>query len=185
MACRNWPTCCHETHNVRVPAAALFESAPALRMKRFHFPLETVLRWRETAVEQEEVKLQRLFTERQRIIRTIEETRASGVAAEQSIRGRGEIVSTDLRSLAAFRLHIEERLRTLAQRLSDLAPLIEQQRRAVLEAERRFRLMVKLRERRQAEWRYEADRENEAFSQEAFLGRWSARGRGASHAKGE
>ena len=146
-------------------------------MKRFRFPLDSVLRWRESALEQEEQKLQSLRAEEQRILRAIEQARSEGIAAEQSIRERREIVSTDLRSLAAFRLHLEQRLKTLAQRRIDQAGLVEQQRRAVLEAERRFQLMVKLRERRLAEWQYEAARENETFSQETFLGRWGARKR--------
>jgi len=146
-------------------------------MKRFHFPLDAVLRWRETALEQEEQKLQGLIAEEQHILLTIAQTRAEGVTAERSIREQRVMVSTDLRSLAAFRLHLEQRLKTLAQRRADQAALIEQQRRAVLEAERRFELMVKLRTRRLAEWQYEATRENEAFSQEAFLGRWTARKR--------
>ena len=151
-------------------------------MKRFHFPLDSVLRWRETAVEQEESKLQSLLAEDQRILRSIEQARMDGVAAEESIRAQREMVSTDLRSLAAFRLHLEQRLKTLAQRRADQTALIEQQRRAVLEAQRRFQLMVKLRDRRLTEWQYEAARENETFSQEAFLGRWSARKRVATAA---
>jgi flagellar biosynthesis chaperone FliJ len=146
-------------------------------MKRFRFPLDAVLRWRETALEQEEAKLQSLFAEEQRILGAIEQTRAEGAAAERSIREQREMVSTDLRSLAAFRLHLEQRLKTLAQRRADQTALIEQQRRAVLEAERRFQLMVKLRNRRLAEWQYEATRESEMFSQEAFLGRWGVRKR--------
>ena len=93
-------------------------------MKRFHFPLDAVLRWRESAVEQEEQKLQGLLAEQQRILRNIEQARAEGVAAEQSIRQQREMVSTDLRSLAAFRLHLEQRLKTLAQRRTDQAALV-------------------------------------------------------------
>ena len=151
-------------------------------MKRFRFPLDAVLRWRESALEQEESKLQSLFAEERRILGAIEKTRAEGIEAEQSIRAQREMVSTDLRSFAAFRLHLEQRLKTLAQRRADQMALIEQQRRAVLEAERRFQLMVKLRNRRLAEWQYEIGRENEAFAQEAFLGRWSARKRLAAGA---
>jgi flagellar export protein FliJ len=151
-------------------------------MKRFRFPLETVLRWRETALAQEQAKLQGLLAEERHILRTIEQTRAEGVAAERSIRERREMFSTDLRSLAAFRLHLEQRLKTLAQRRTDQAALIEQQRRAVMEAERRFQLLTKLKDRRMAEWQYESGRENEAFAQEAFLGRWSARKRLAAGA---
>jgi flagellar export protein FliJ len=151
-------------------------------MKRFRFPLDTVLRWRETTLEQEEAKLQRLFLEQQRIALAIEQTRADGVAAEQAIRERREMVSTDLRSLAAFRLHLEDRRKTLTQRKAEQAALIEQQRQAVLEAERRFQLLVKLRDRRASEWQYEAGRETEALAQESFLGRWNVRKRLASDA---
>jgi flagellar export protein FliJ len=143
-------------------------------MRKFHFPLDSVLRWRETAVSQEEAKLRRLFREDQRIALAIEQTRAEGAAAEQDIRRQREMVSTDLRSLAAFRLRVEENLDRLAQRRTQQAALIEKQRQALLEAERQFQLLVKLKERRHAEWTYEAGRETENFAQESFLGRWSA-----------
>jgi len=152
-------------------------------MKRFRFPLDSVLRWRETILEQEEAKLRRLFLEEQRIALAIDQTHAEGVAAERAIRERREMVSTDLRSLAAFRLHLEEKRKTLTQRKAQQAALIEQQRRAVLEAERRFQLLVKLKDRRASEWQYEAGRETEAFAQEAFLGRWSVGRRRAANAQ--
>ena len=144
-------------------------------MKQFRFPLDSVLRWRETTLEQEEAKLQRLFREQQRIDQAIEQTRAEAVAAENSVRGQREVESTELRSLAAFRLAIEEKRRSLVRRREQHALLIEQQRRSVLEADRRFQLLVRLKARRAAEWQYEAGRETETFAQEAFLGRWNAR----------
>ena len=146
-------------------------------MTRFRFPLDSVLRWRETILEKEEATLQRLFLEDQRFALAIEQTRAEGAAAEQAIRERREMVSTDLQSLAAFRLHLEEKRKTLIQRKAQHAALIEQQRQAVLEAERRFQLLVKLKDRRASEWQYESGRETETFAQEAFLGRWNVRKR--------
>jgi flagellar biosynthesis chaperone FliJ len=150
-------------------------------MKQFRFPLDSVLHWREMTVEQEEAKLRGLLLEDQRIALAIEQTWAEGAAAERAIREQREIMSTDLRSLGAFRLRLEEKRRTLHQQKAQQAALIDQQRRAVLEAQRRFQLLVKLRARRESEWQYEAGRETETFSQEAFLGRWSARKRLAAN----
>jgi flagellar export protein FliJ len=151
-------------------------------MKQFRFPLDTVLRWRETILEQEEAKLQRLFEEQKRIGLAIEQTKADGVAAERAIREQRVMVSTDLRSLAAFRQHLEERRNALIEQKTRQAALIEQQRQVMLEAERRFELLVKLKDRRASEWRYEAGRETEAFAQESFLGRWNVRKRLAANA---
>jgi hypothetical protein len=150
-------------------------------MKRFRFPLDSVLRWRELTLEQEEAKLRRLLVEEQRIVLAIEQTHAEGVAAEQAIREQREMMSTDLRSLAAFRLHLEDRRKALVQRKAEQAALIEAQRQVVLEAERRFQLLVKLKNRRASEWQYEAGREAETFAQEAFLGRWNVRKRIAAN----
>jgi flagellar biosynthesis chaperone FliJ len=146
-------------------------------MKQFRFPLDSVLRWRQMTLEQEQAKLQRLFIEEQRIALAIDHTRAQGAAAEQAIREQGVMVSTDLQSLAAFRLSVEEKRRTLLERKARQAALVEKQRQVVLEAERQFQLLVKLRERRMSEWQYEAGRETETFAQEAFLSRWNARKR--------
>jgi len=156
-------------------------------MKRFHFPLDNVLRWRQTSLEQEQEKLQRLFVEDQRIGVAIEKTRTDAVTAEQGIREQREMVSTDLQSLAAFRVHLEQKRQGLTRRRAQHALVIEKQRQAVLEAERRFQLLVKLRDRRVSEWQYEAGRETETFAQEAFLGRWTARKRlpAKSHTEAE
>ena len=144
-------------------------------MTRFHFPLDNVLRWRETIVDQEEAKLRRLFSEDQRIAAAIERNRADGIAAEEAIRRQTVMVSTDLQSLGTLRLHVEENHRKLTERRAQHALLIEKQRVAVLEAERRFQLLVKLKQRRASEWQYEERRETEAFAQESFLGRWNAK----------
>ncbi len=152
-------------------------------MKRFHFPLDSVLRFREMTLEQQEAKLRRLFVEEQRIGLAIEQTYADGDAAEQAIRAQREMASTDLQSLAAFRVHLEGKRKTLLQQKARQAALIERQRQAVLEAEQRYQLLVKLKERRAAEWQYEAARETEAFAQEAFLGRWNVNRRLAANAQ--
>jgi len=150
-------------------------------MKRFHFPLDSVLSWRATMLEHEEAKLQQLFAEQQRIVFAIERTKAEGAAAEQIVREQREIVSTDFQSLAAFRLRVEQRGIELNQRKAQQAERIEKQRQAVLEAERRHQLLARLRDRRASEWRYEAGRETETFAQEAFLNRWSAQKRLAAN----
>lgn len=144
-------------------------------MTKFTFRLDSVLHWRQTILEQEEAKLQRLFLEDQRLALAIEQTRTEGIAAEQNIREQRVMVSTDLRSLAAYRLHLETTRKTLTQRRAHHAQAIEKQRQIVLEAERRFQLLAKLKDRRASEWQYESRRETETFAQEAFLGRWSAR----------
>jgi flagellar export protein FliJ len=146
-------------------------------MKRFRFPLDSVLRWREMHVEQEEAKLQKLFLEEQELAREIGRIRAEAAQAEQHLRASREIASAELRTLAAFRLYVEERLKTLAVSGAELKKKIDDQRRRVLEAERQFQLMQKLRGRRLAEWQYEFGRENDAFADEAYLARWIAKQR--------
>jgi hypothetical protein len=69
---------------------------------------------------------------------------------------------------------IKSRLEKLRQQKQDLLKRRQEQQRLTVEAERRVKLLEKLREQRFAEWEAAMEREQESFAGDAYLARWGA-----------
>ncbi len=142
-------------------------------MKRFTFPLERVLRWRRTQAELEEARLAELFGELERIRREIaalERELAGGEEALLAAARKGEAV--DPRTLAfleEFRRYVRGRRRELRGSETELEWRISEQRKALVEARRRVRILEKFKEKKFGEWRLAADREASRLADELFL----------------
>jgi flagellar export protein FliJ len=142
-------------------------------MKRFEFRLERVRDFRRQQLELEETKLERLHAERQEL--DAESARLESEAARTrgslmvttSVEGR-ELVSADryLHHLASLRKRHDEKVAVWQARALE-------QRKAVIEARRRVRLMEKLEAQQLRAWTMETDRDQENLSSELFLARWN------------
>jgi hypothetical protein len=142
-------------------------------MSAFRFPLEKVLNWRRTQLEIEEAKLQRLVAQRLALERARAELEAAGVHAEADVRGWGSVAGGDLAALSGFRRHVSAKEREIAGHHAECEKAIGEQRRVMVEAQRRCRLLERLRERRHADWKAAADRDLEAMATESYLARWT------------
>lgn len=141
-------------------------------MRRFRFPLETVRRWREAQLEMEESRLQNLFAELRAIESRLRHADEARAAAEREVLSAQVVEAQQLAALEAHRLHLAAEKERLKKQETDCAGRIAAQRQRVVEAERRLRLMDKLKEHRLAEWDAEFNREQEALSTEVFLAQW-------------
>lgn len=141
-------------------------------MRSFHFPLEGVLGLRRTQLEIEEAAYQRFLGEVAALDRTRAELEALGIQAEVQVRQWRPLSGTDLAALAAFRGALQSKQRSIAACRVEAAKRAAAQLAAMLAAQRRCRLLERLRERRLAEWRHEADREIETLAAESYLARW-------------
>ncbi len=141
-------------------------------MQRFRFRLASVLKWRTLQLEIEENKLEVLFAERNRATAELARLDECRVEADRIL----ERDTVDGQSLAALDRH-RASLKSTGQKLraaaADCERRIAAQRQQVSEAERRVRLLERLKERRLAEWNTEADRELEALASETFLAKWA------------
>lgn len=146
-------------------------------MRRFQFRLETVLGWRRLQVETEEARLRALFEELRRVEAARERVETERADAEREVLYAASATADELAALEACRAFAGRELERLAAERQRCEGLIAGQRQRLIEAERRLRLLEKLREKRRAEWRQAADREQEAVAAELFLGQWSARRR--------
>jgi flagellar export protein FliJ len=141
-------------------------------VKRFVFRLESVLRWRRSLFEQEQNRLRALVAERDAILLRLKELEELRQRAEQALLEAPAVTGSELAALEAYRRRLNLERARKQQELTDCEPRIEAQRQRVLEAQRRVRLLERLRERRFSEWEAELNRELEALAAESYLARW-------------
>lgn len=138
-------------------------------MTKFHFRLASVLRLRELELAREREKLAALVAERTRLERSLASVAEERAEAHAFVRARPDAGSMEFRALSAFLLGSSARAAALRGSIERLDRAIAAQRERVLAADRNERLLVKLRDKRLAEWRAENDREMEILAQEAWL----------------
>jgi flagellar FliJ protein len=140
-------------------------------MRRFRFRLETVLRWRGVELELEKSRIEKLFAERRGLEMQLLEVEDSLRNAARLLEAR-TLGAEDLAAFERYRRHLEREAESIAARRADCGKRIAAQQQRVVEAERRIRLLERLRERRLAEWTLESNRELEALASETFLSKW-------------
>ena len=142
-------------------------------MSSFRFSLQRVLDWRRAQLEMEEVR----YRDRQSAVAALDRERAaleaSGIQAEGQVRGWHTLAGSDLSALGAFRRSLRARQRQVAVRRAEAAKALAAQLKVMLEARRRCRLLERLRERREAEWRIAGDKALEDLAAESYLARWN------------
>jgi hypothetical protein len=140
-------------------------------MRRFQFRLESVLGWRGVELEIEEGRLEQLFTER----RGWDD---QALALEARRRESAQLITAktlDGQQLAAFthhRRYLEREAARIAAQRAECEKRIAAQQQRVVEAERKVRLLERLKERRLAEWTLDFNRQTEALASERFLSKW-------------
>ena len=142
-------------------------------MKRFSFPLDRIMHFREAQVATEKQKLMLLNQQLARITETINQLRASRTTAEETLAFSDRIRGLDLNVLSAYRAAVGQREQALLRTWAEIESRIIEQRRQVVQIRRQHRLLEKLRARRLSEWVGEANRETEQLTAECFLSGWN------------
>lgn len=138
-------------------------------MKKFHFSLAAALKLRESQLQSERTKLQQLFAEEQSLKEALENIAAERKNAAAFIQDSPSVTATDLRALSTFSMGADTRAAFLRDRISRHARAIQEQKARVMQAERKVRLLSKLREKRLETWTQEVNREIEQAAQESWL----------------
>lgn len=138
-------------------------------MKRFHFALQTALRWRNERAQAEEMKLDRLLAERQAHEKALTALLDRRARAERSVLDAPFVEAADLCALDAFRLQSNAESVRIRARASGCDARIAAQRSALVEARRQARLLENLRQKRRQEWTRSFDAELEQNAGELFL----------------
>lgn len=121
-------------------------------MKKFHFPLARVREWRENQVTVEEARLERIVTERAAIQERRDAIERERSAEEAAVLGGASTDSFSLQALGEYRTFATRRIAALDRERVGCESRLVEQRKRVIEAQRKVRLLEKLEERRRKEW---------------------------------
>jgi hypothetical protein len=144
-------------------------------MKKFHFSLDRVLDWRRTQVRMEQIKLERMLAELQRLESLAAAVQAERAEAQRAVIQASSSLGSDLLAFNTFRSGSIARSAGLDRERSACMERIRAQRAVLSGKEREVRLLEKLREDRLGAWVQEQDREIDQQAAEGHLGRWRNR----------
>jgi len=137
-------------------------------MKKFEFRLDSVLRWRDTQLQLERGKLNALLSDEAKLRDSLETLASERRSALQCL-AKEQLFSLDLRSLSSYLVGAEARATMLQEQIRNRSQSVAEQRDRVVHAERNVKLLLKLREKRQLEWKTGVEREIEANAEESWL----------------
>ncbi len=138
-------------------------------MKKFEFRLENALRWRNTQLQLERAKLQKLLSEEQRLQGSLQRLLHEKQAAFSELQTAEFLQASQLRSLSVYRIGVDARAHLLREQIAKCAGLVQKQRGHLLEAERNVRLLEKLREDRYSDWKHAFEQEVQLGAEESWL----------------
>ncbi len=138
-------------------------------MKAFRFRLEQALRWRKAQAEQLKATAA-AAADRVSALNADLEARELRLRADSE--GLTQTPDTEgFQNWAAYLRRAKRESAGVEKQLREADRLLGEQMRLLVEANRKVRLLEKLRENAAGRWNAEMQREIEAFASEAFLGR--------------
>jgi len=138
-------------------------------VKRFTFPLERVRRWRREQASIEELKLQQLRAQLDRLAAARQTIISEGERSAQQILAKPSIEPIELTSLESYRRHLGQRARMIENQERQCETRLNEQRQRVIEARRKFELLDRLHDTAFQEWQAASDKEYENMAAELFL----------------
>jgi chromosome segregation ATPase len=138
-------------------------------MKKFEFRLDAALRWRDTQLQLERAKLQKLLGEEQRLKNSLQSLLEQKQAASSELRTLEQLRSSELRTISIYLVGADARARMLREEIAKCASPIQQQRQRLLEAERNVRLLEELKTKRYSEWIHAFNQEIDGAAEESWL----------------
>jgi len=144
-------------------------------VKPFRFPLERVLEWRKEQAERERAALRLLAGERDAVLAHRHSLEAQRAEEERALLSDAVLDISRLAALETWRAWVRGETARLEIALREVEERISAQRQRVVEAERKVRLLERLRDKSFRNWRLALDKELENFAAEAYLTRWKSR----------
>ena len=142
-------------------------------MRAFRFRLEKVLDWYGEKCRMEQNRLAACLSALSEVQAAMARLQAERLGIERDLVSRTSMSAGDLVAFGFYRLRVRKQESELQSERDRRDAAVREQRAKLLAARRRLKLLEKLRERRLAEYTYEADRELEALASDAYLAKWS------------
>jgi hypothetical protein len=136
-------------------------------MKKFDFPLDQALRWRQIQANLQQARLAAAAVVRLRIEAEIEALHKEAEREYVLIQHPGSGVSLD--SWAGFRARSQRALESLEKQAAGARSAEAGEMIRLREADQKYRILEQLRDSQLLEWRKQFDRETESLAAEAFL----------------
>ncbi len=136
-------------------------------MKAFRFPLDSALRWRRSQCDLERAAVQRLLQQRAQLAEAHAQSVAERTRSSEAIL----LQPSEFETLSGFHARVDRAKAVLHSRQNELEPRIAAQVRRAMEAQRKVKLMERLKQRRVDQWTQSRNAEDEAFATEAWLSR--------------
>jgi hypothetical protein len=143
-------------------------------MQTFRFRLDRVLSWYARQVQLEENQLAVCLGILAESHKAIAHLQAERVNVDRDMVSRQTIPSREFVALGLYRLRAKQREAELNLEREQREIAVREQRVKVQAAQRRLRLLEKLRERRMTEYVYAATRELEDIAADAYFAKWAA-----------
>lgn len=143
-------------------------------MPAFQFRLDRVLEWYRTQLQLEESRLAACLAALHLAGQRAARLQTERLSVEREVISRVSIAAGDLASLGLYRLRAKKEAAQLEEECARREGAVREQRSLVQAAQRRVRLVEKLRDRRWMEHRYAEDRALEGLAAEAYLSKWTA-----------
>jgi flagellar biosynthesis chaperone FliJ len=144
-------------------------------MQTFRFRLAKVLEWYTRQYEMEERRMAVCLAALADAKAAIAALLAERLSVERDMISRTSIPAREFVALGLYRLGAKKRELELNGVRERCEAEVEAQRLKLQAAERRVRLIEKLRERRVAEYAYAETRELEELASDAFFAKWASR----------
>jgi flagellar export protein FliJ len=141
-------------------------------MNRFQFRLARVQEYRHRQLEAAEEALRRSLAELETLRERKQRLSNEYLAEEAAIANRLTPQPKEREALATYRRHIANEQARLGPRIFECNARVEKQRKEVVEAQRRYRLLEKLYDKGKREWDLAFAKEIDGLAEESFLARW-------------
>ncbi|HUI55135.1 MAG TPA: hypothetical protein VLY04_09195 [Bryobacteraceae bacterium] len=143
-------------------------------MQAFRFRLDKVRDWYQRQYELEERRLAECLAALAEALKSIARLQAERLAIERDVVLRTSIPAREFVALGLYRLRAKKQEIELNEDRERREGAVDEQRKILQAAQRRLRLVEKLKDRRFAEWTYAESRELEALAADAYFSKWSA-----------
>jgi hypothetical protein len=147
-------------------------------MKRFSFRLDRILAWRRLQRGEEQWNLQKALAEREELVRKERAVRAERSDSERTLAHALHFDAQFVSTLPHWQVRVKAVLAEMAVDAGKMEARVSAQRAKLREAERKVRLLERLREKRVEDWKTAMEREEEACAAETFLARGAREKRG-------
>jgi flagellar export protein FliJ len=140
-------------------------------MKAFEFRLDRIAEFRRQEADMARGRLEALLSELNRLSAERAVLAEQRTAARSSVADRMDVTGEEWLALSQFQDYLGRCAKQIGERERQFRAAIDRQRAAVVEAERRVKLLDRLRERKFREWKTESERELDALAADSHLAR--------------